>query len=83
MIWISLLWSNLAHLITLYSCNRNVTLKMAGIPAEKCRCKYHNKITPVELGAFCWSLIHFIQISALNMERIKKVCNLFRTSDNR
>jgi len=35
----------LTHLITVYSCNRNVTLKMAGTPAEKCRCKYHNKIT--------------------------------------
>jgi len=56
---------------------------MAGIPAEKCRCKYHNKITPVELGAFCWLLIHFIQISALNMERTKKVFNLFQTTGSR
>jgi len=28
---------NVTHLITLYTCNRNVTLKMAGLLAETCR----------------------------------------------
>ena len=49
----------------------NVTLKMAELPAETCRWKYHNKNTSVELSAFCWFLIHVIQISVRNLERIK------------
>jgi len=36
--------SNLTHLTTLYYCNRNVTVKMAGLTAETCSGKYHIKI---------------------------------------
>jgi len=49
-------WSNLTYLITLYSCNRNVTLEMDGLPAETCRWKYHNKNTSVKFDAFFWFL---------------------------
>jgi len=35
--------NNLTHLLTLYSCDRSVTLKMAGLLAETCRWKYRNK----------------------------------------
>jgi len=58
--WILILWSNLARLITLYSCKRNVTLKMAGLLAETCRWKYHNKNVTLELSAFCRFLAHAI-----------------------
>lgn len=61
-IWISILWSNLSHLIALYSCNRNVTLKMAGLPAETCTWKYHNESTSVKVSAFCWCLKHISTI---------------------
>jgi hypothetical protein len=49
----------------------NVTLKMAELPAETCRWKYHYTNTPVELSAYCWFLIHIIQINARNMKCIK------------
>jgi len=44
--------SNLTHSITLHSCNRNITLKTAGLPVETCRWKYHNRSTSLELSAF-------------------------------
>jgi hypothetical protein len=50
-------------MITMYSCNRNVTLKMAGLLTETCRWKYHNKNTSVELSAFCWFFIHIITVN--------------------
>jgi hypothetical protein len=52
------LWSNSTHANTLYSYNRNVTLKMAGLLAKTCKWKYHNKNTWVELSACSWFLIH-------------------------
>jgi hypothetical protein len=70
-ILISILWSNLTHLVTLYPSNRNVTLKMAELLAKSCRWKYHYTNTPVELSAYCWFLIHIIQINVRNMECIK------------
>jgi len=39
-----MMWNNLTHLLTLYSCNRNVTLKMAGLQAETRRILYQNKV---------------------------------------
>jgi ABC-type polysaccharide transport system permease subunit len=52
---ISILWSNLTRFTTLYSCNRNITLKMSGLRAETCRWKYHNRNTSVELSVMCSS----------------------------
>jgi len=60
-IWISILWSNLTHLIKLYSCNRNFNLNMVGLAAETCSWKHNNKNTPVELSAFCGFLIQIMQ----------------------
>ena len=42
---------------------------MAGLAAETCRWKYHNKNTSVELSAFCEFLIHIVQINARSMGR--------------
>jgi hypothetical protein len=38
--------------------------------AKACRWTYHNKNTSVELGVFCWFLIHSTQINARTVERI-------------
>ena len=62
---------NLTRLIALYSFNRNVTLKMAGLSAETYRWKYPNKNTSFELNEFCWYLIHVAEINARMVERIK------------
>jgi hypothetical protein len=65
-IWIPILWSNFIHFIALYSYNRNVTLKMAGLSAEKCRWNYHNKIHQRNwvhfVGSWCtlYKLMHGI-----------------------
>jgi len=55
---ISIFWSNLTRLTTLYSCNRNITLKISGLRAETCRWKYHNRNTPVELSVMSWSSVN-------------------------
>ena len=60
-IWILILWSNLTLLITLYSCKKNVTLKMAGLLTEISRWKYNN-IIAVELSAFCRFLTLYINL---------------------
>jgi hypothetical protein len=60
-IWISILWSNLTHFITLYSCKRNFNLTMAGLAAKTCSWKYHNQNTSLELNAFCGFLIQTMQ----------------------
>ena len=64
------MWSNLRHLITLYSCSRNVTLKMAGLPPETCRWRHYNKNTSVDLSAVCCFLIHTVQTWARYMKHI-------------
>jgi len=61
------------NLSTLYSGNRNVTLKMAGLPAETCRWKYHNKNIPVESCEFCWFLTYVLKINARKLERITRI----------
>jgi hypothetical protein len=45
---------------------------MAGLSVEMFSWKCHDKYTSVDLSACCWFLIDIIQISARNMERIKK-----------
>jgi len=45
--------NNLTHLITLYSCNRNVTLKTVGLPAEYVR-EY------ITIKIHQWNKVHFV-----------------------
>ena len=66
-VWISVLRSDLRRLITLYSCNRNITLKMAGLQAETGRCKYHNE------NKHQWNYVHSVRSSHTLMHVTRNV----------
>jgi len=57
-----------------YSSVLDMTSSLLCKPTKTCRWKYYDKNTSVELSAFCWFLIHIIQIHVQNMEHIKISC---------
>ena len=49
-------------MLQLYSCIKDITLKMTGLLAETCGWWYYSKTTPLKLKCICFSLIRFIRV---------------------